>query len=56
MIQLTDYMKLNNKEGPSSDTSIPLRKGKKIITRGRGREGTGWQSEGGGKKEAGSGM
>jgi hypothetical protein len=41
MIQFTDHMKLNKKEGPSIDTSIPLRKGDKIITRGRGREGPG---------------
>ena len=32
MIQLTEQMKLNKKEGPSVDTSIPLRRGNKIIT------------------------
>jgi hypothetical protein len=33
-------MKLNKKEGPSVDTSIQIRRGNKIITRGRKREGT----------------
>ena len=43
-------MKLNKKEGPSVDASIPLRRGNKIITGGRGREGPGWEREGGRKK------
>jgi hypothetical protein len=57
MIHLTDHMKLNKKEGPSVDTSIPFRRGNKIITKGRGREGT-WvrEGKGEGKSEAGSGM
>jgi hypothetical protein len=36
MIQL----KLNKKEGPSVDASIPLRRENKIILGGRGREGS----------------
>ena len=39
MIQL----KLNKKEGPSVDASIPLRRENKIILGGRGREGSGWK-------------
>jgi hypothetical protein len=38
MIQLTDHMKLNRKEGPSVDASIPFRRGNKIIIGGRWRE------------------
>jgi hypothetical protein len=34
-------MKLYKKEGPSMYASIPLKRGSKIITRGRGREGRG---------------
>ena len=37
MIQSIDHMKLNKKEGLSEDTSIPLRRGNKIITDDRGR-------------------
>jgi hypothetical protein len=37
MIQLIDHMKFNKMEDPSKNASIPLRKGKEIITRGRGR-------------------
>ena len=40
-------MKPNKKGGPSVDASIPLRRGNKIIMGGRGREGPGWQREGG---------
>jgi hypothetical protein len=50
MTQLTDHVKFNKKESPSVATSIPLRKGNKIITRGRGREGPGWERETGGEK------
>jgi hypothetical protein len=39
MIQLTDSKKLNKKECPSKDASIPLRMGNKIILGGRGWEG-----------------
>ena len=38
-----DYKKFSKKEGPSNDASIPLRRGKTIITGGRGREGPGWE-------------
>lgn len=43
MIQLTESMKFNKKEGPREDASIPLRKENKIIMRGRGRERSGWE-------------
>jgi hypothetical protein len=39
MIQLTDHMKFNKKEGQNVAASIPLRRGNKIITESRGREG-----------------
>jgi hypothetical protein len=42
MIQLTDHLKLNKKEAHSVDASNTLRRGKKIITGGRGREGPEW--------------
>jgi hypothetical protein len=38
------------------DTSIPLRRGNKIIMGGSRREGLGWERAGGRKKRAGSGM
>jgi hypothetical protein len=44
MLQLTDYKKLNKKEGPSEDASNPLRRRNKIIMGERGRE-TGWERE-----------
>ena len=50
MIQLTDHMKLNKKEGQSVDASIPLRRGNKIIMGGRGREGPGWERGQGGEE------
>jgi hypothetical protein len=34
MIYPTEYKKLNSKEGPSEDDSIPLTKGNKIIMGG----------------------
>jgi hypothetical protein len=37
----TDPKKLNKKEGPSKDASIPPGRGNKIIMGGRGREGPG---------------
>ena len=43
MIHPTDHKKFNKKEGPNEDTSVPLRRGNKIIIRGRGREGPGWK-------------
>ena len=39
----TEPEKLNKKEGPSEDASIPLRRGNKIIMRGM-REGPKWES------------
>jgi hypothetical protein len=41
MIQLIDHMKLEKKEGQSVDSSIPFRRGNKIIIRGRKKEGSG---------------
>ena len=43
MIQLTDSIKFNKKEGPSEDASISLRREKKIIIGGRRRKGPGWK-------------
>jgi hypothetical protein len=43
LVHPTGPKKLNKKEGPSEDASIPLRKRNKIIKRVRGREGTGWE-------------
>jgi hypothetical protein len=55
---LTDYMKLNKKKCKSVDAFIPLRRGNKIITRCREREGPGrercWQGKRRGR-EAGMG-
>jgi hypothetical protein len=34
MIYTTDPKKLNRKEGPSENASIPFRKGKKLVMRG----------------------
>ena len=51
-IQLTYLKKFNNQKGPSEDTPISSRGGKKIITimRGRGRlEELAWRAEGEGK-------
>ena len=45
MIKFIDCMKINKKEGPSVDASILLRRGKKIIMGGRGRERLGWEGE-----------
>ena len=41
MIQFTDQMKLKKKEDKSVDVSVLLRRVRKIITGGRGREGSG---------------
>jgi hypothetical protein len=49
-------MQFNKKEGPSEDASIPLRRGNKIITGGRGRKECRWERGGGREKGAGSGM
>jgi hypothetical protein len=41
MIHPTDPKKLNKKEGPNEDASIPLRKGQQKVMRGREKEGPG---------------
>jgi hypothetical protein len=41
MIQLTDHMMLKKKEDQCVDASVLLRRGNKIITGCRGREGSG---------------
>jgi hypothetical protein len=38
-IQPIDHKKCKKQKGLNEDASIPLRRGKKIITGGRGREG-----------------
>ena len=38
MLQLTDSMKINKKEGPNEDASIPRRKGNKLIMEVRGKD------------------
>jgi hypothetical protein len=43
MLQSTDPQKLNKKEGTSKDARISLRRGNKIIIRGRWRERTWWE-------------
>lgn len=48
MIHSTDPEKLNNKEGPSEDAGIFLRRGNKIVIGGGCREGTGWERGWGG--------
>jgi hypothetical protein len=50
MIQLTDIMKFNKKEGPSEDVSMAFKREKKIIMGGRGREESRWEREGEGEK------
>ena len=45
MIQSTDHKELNKKKSPSEDASIPLRRGKKIIMGGRGKDRLGWERE-----------
>jgi hypothetical protein len=46
MIQLTDHMKLNKKEGQSVSVTIPLRKGIKIIMGGNEGRNLGGRGEG----------
>jgi hypothetical protein len=46
MIHPIDPKKLNKKEGPSEDTSIPCQRGNKIIMGDREREGHGWEKGG----------
>jgi hypothetical protein len=42
MIQLTDHVKPKKRVEQSVDASVLLRRGKKIITRGRGRQKRKW--------------
>jgi hypothetical protein len=42
-------MKLNKKEGQRVDTSIPLKRGNRIIMGDRQSEGSGWEKRWGGK-------
>ena len=52
MIQSTEFKKVNEQKGPSEDSSISLRREKKAIIGGRGRERSGWERrQGGGKGE-----
>ena len=51
MIQLTDHMKFNKKEGPSRETLIPLRGGYKMIMVSRGRKCPWCENERGGEME-----
>ena len=46
MIHPTDSKKLNKMGGPSEDSSIPLRRGNKIVMGDRGREGSQWEMRG----------
>jgi hypothetical protein len=46
MMHFTDHMKLNKKEGQCVYASNPLRRGNKIITEGRGRQGPEWENGG----------
>ena len=49
-IQSTGLKKFNKKKGPSENASIPLRREKKIITGGRERGGSVWESGQGGER------
>jgi hypothetical protein len=56
MILFPHCMKLNKNEGQSVDASIPLRMWNKIMTRGKGKNGSGWDGGGGGECVAGTGV
>jgi hypothetical protein len=49
MLCYTDPQKLNEKEGTRKDALISIRKGNKIVIRGRWREETGRESGWGGE-------
>jgi hypothetical protein len=56
---LVELLQVSNKDGPSEDASIPLRRGNKIIKGGRGSEGEGregrtWEGKGSGWGEMGA--
>jgi hypothetical protein len=55
-IEFTDHMQLKKKEDQNVVTSILHKMGNKIITEGKGREGTGRERGGRVKRGAGSGM
>jgi hypothetical protein len=44
-IKLLELRKFSKQKGSIEDDSIPLRRGQKLITGGRGREGSGWEGE-----------
>lgn len=50
IIQLTNHMKPKKKDDQRVDVSVLFRRGKKINTGGRGREGTRREGSGGGKR------
>ena len=54
--QPTERKKFNKQEGPTEDASIPLRRGNKIVTGGRGKEGPEWERDREGKRRTGPGM
>jgi hypothetical protein len=56
MIELTDCMKFNMKDGLNEDASVPFRMGKRIVMESRGREGPGWEKKDGGERGEGSVM
>ena len=56
MIQLTDHMNFNKKEGPSEDTLIPLRRGNKTVPGDRESEESRREGGEGKEKAAGSGL
>jgi hypothetical protein len=50
MIEPIEFKKINKKEGPSENASIPLGRRNKIIMKGRGKKEPGWERGGGGKR------
>jgi hypothetical protein len=48
MVHSTDQKKLNKKEGPRKEAGIALRRGNKIVIRGRWKKGTGKEEVWGG--------
>ena len=53
IIQLTDHMWLNKKEGPNVNISIPFGRGNKIIMESRGKGGPQWEKGEGDKRGTG---
>jgi hypothetical protein len=52
MMKPTNHMELKKKEDQSVDASVLHRRGNKIITGNRGKEGS-WRERGGGRKKEG---